>query len=68
MDETGIGFACYPVQMLQIADMVFEASGLLLNQEQVMTFDPVYLNDWLRYRRYRRAARGGEAGKNGAQP
>lgn len=47
----GFGFQAYPVELLELADLIFEASGRIPTQDEVLAYDPRFLSDLAKYRR-----------------
>lgn len=39
------------MELLELADLIFEASGRIPTAEEVLAYDPVYLADLAKYRR-----------------
>lgn len=40
--------------MLSLANTVFESSGIILNQDEILNYDAVWLRDFTKYRRLKR--------------
>lgn len=58
--EHGFGFDAYPLELLELADLMIEMNGRIPTQDELMEYDPLWLSDIAKYRRLKAVIEGNQ--------